>query len=78
MLLHAKRLGLSLRRRPGLVASIRFYPENQHEFLESHGHCSSALPTLARVEHFLDESGSQQDVFQTQDYLIIKASRTIT
>jgi len=78
MLLQIKRLGLSRWRGPGLVASIHFYLENQHQFLEPHGHSSLALPTFTPFENFLDESRSHQDVFQTQEYLTIRASRRRT
>ncbi len=54
-----------------------FYPENQHQLFDLHWNGLFALPGLIDIEDFSYESGSQSDVFQTQDYLIATSGKNL-
>jgi hypothetical protein len=59
----------------GIVASVNFYPEHQHQLLDLPWQSLLSLPGLIDLENFLCKSRGEPDVFQTQDYLIVNPSR---
>ena len=61
-----------------LASSRNFDPKHHHQLLDLQRYTILSVPAVIDIEHFLYESGSQPDVFQTQDYLTVDASRTRT